>query len=393
MPSPSFADRRRFEQRALVVGAVAGALCVVGVILNKEEFYYAYLIAFVFWLGITLGSLGLLMIQHLSGGAWGFVIRRQLEAVTRLLPLMAVLVLPVLFGIRTLYPWARPELVNADVILQSKRIYLNETFFVARTFIYFAVWIALARFLNRWSLEQDERGEEPAGHRMRALSGGGLLLYIVTMTFASIDWIMSLEPHWFSTIFSVIIIGGQGLSALAVAIIVLAALANEKPLAEVAAPVRFHDLGNLLLAFLMLWAYFSFSQFLIIWSGNLPEEIPWYVHRTQNSWQWISIALVIFHFAVPFLLLLSRTTKRVSRTLVKVAAGILVMRMVELFWIIAPERSPDGFHLHWLDLVAPIAIGGVWISFFVRALGNRALLPRYGDEGAYAVHAHAVADH
>jgi hypothetical protein len=175
--------------------------------------------------------------------------------------------------------------------------------------------------------------------------------------------------------------------------IVLAALAHEKPLADVAAPVRFHDLGNLLLAFLMLWAYFSFSQFLIVWSGNLPEEIPWYVHRIQNSWQWISVALVVFHFAVPFLLLLSRRTKRASGTLVKVAAGILVMRVVELFWIVAPERSPDGFRLHWLDLTALIAIGGFWLAFFVRQLGRRALLPRYGDEGAYAVHAHAVTDH
>lgn len=393
MSSPSFANLRRVERGSLIVGAVAGALCLVGALRNASEFYFAYLLAFAFWLGITLGSLGVLMLQHLSGGAWGFVIRRQLEAVTRLLPLMAVLVLPILLGMRVLYPWARPDVVAADAILQGKHAYLNVPFFVVRTGLYFAVWIALAWFLNRWSLEQDERGEEPAAHRMRALSGGGLVLYVVTMTFASVDWIMSLEPHWFSTIFTVIIIGGQGLSALAVAIIVLAALAHEKPIAEVAAPVRFHDLGNLLLAFLMLWAYFSFSQFLIIWSGNLPEEIPWYVHRIQNSWQWISLALVVFHFAVPFLLLLSRRTKRVSGTLVKVAAGILVMRVVELFWVIAPERSPEGFRLHWLDLAALMAIGGFWVAFFVRQLGSRALLPRYGDEGAYAVHAHAVTDH
>ena len=393
MRLPNFADRRRLQQRALIVGGVAGALCLVGAIVNSTQFYYAYLLAFLFWLGITLGSLALLMIQHLSGGAWGFVIRRQLEAITRLLPLMAVLVLPIFLGMRVLYPWARPEVIATDAILQAKRTYLNVPFFVVRTGIYFAVWIALAWFLNRWSLEQDEQGEEPAGHRMRALSGGGLVLYVVTMTFASVDWIMSLEPHWFSTIFSVIIIGGQGLSALAVAIILLAALANEKPLVDVAAPVRFHDLGNLLLAFVMLWAYFSFSQFLIIWSGNLPEEIPWYVHRTQDSWQWISIALVIFHFAVPFSLLLSRRIKRVSGTLVKVAAGVLVMRVVELFWIIAPERSPAGFHVHWLDLVALIAVGGLWIASLIRQLDTCALLPRHGDEGAYAAHAQAVAEH
>ena len=393
MPSRRSADMHGLQRRAMIVGGVGAVLCLIGARLNPAQFYYAYLLAFVFWLGITLGSLGLLMIQHLSGGAWGFVIRRQLEAATRLLPLMAVLFVPLLLGMRTLYPWARPDVVAADVILQNKRVYLNVPFFVARACIYFAAWLALAWYLNRWSLEQDETGEEPAGRRMRAISAGGLVLYVLTMTLASVDWLMSLEPHWFSTIFGAIVIGGQGLSALAVAIIVLAALANEKPVSDVAAPARFHDLGNLLLAFLLLWAYFSFSQFLIIWAGNLPDEIPWYVHRIQNSWQAISIMLVIFHFAVPFALLLSRRTKRVSRTLVKVAVGILVMRVVELFWIIAPERSPEGFHLHWLDVVAPITIGGFWVSLFVREITSRPLLPRYGDEGAYAVHAQAVTEH
>ena len=384
---------RAWQPRALIVGGVGAVLCLVGAILNPAQFYYAYLLAFMFWLGITLGSLGLLMIQHLSGGAWGFVIRRALEAATRLVPLMAVLFVPLLIGMRTLYPWAYPDKVAADIILQNKRVYLNVPFFVVRTCFYFAVWFALAWYLNRWSLEQDESGEEPAGRRMRAISAGGLVLYVLTMTFASVDWLMSLEPHWFSTIFGAIVIGGQALSALAVAIIVLAALANERPVSDVAVPARFHDLGNLLLAFLLLWAYFSFSQFLIIWAGNLPEEIPWYVHRTQNSWQAISIILVIFHFVVPFALLLSRRTKRMSGTLVKVAAGILVMRLVELFWIIAPERSPDFFQWHWLDVAAPMAIGGFWVSLFVREVLKRPLLPRYGDEGAYAVHAQAVADH
>jgi len=393
MLSRKFADMDRLRHRALIAGALGVAGCLVGAILNPTQFYYSYLLAFVFWLGITLGSLALLMIQHLSGGAWGFVIRRPLEAATRLLPLMAVLVVPLFIGMRALYPWARPDVVAADVVLQSKRLYLNVPFFVLRTFVYFAAWMALAWFLNRWSAEQDERGEEPAGHKMRALSGGGLVLYVLTMTFASVDWLMSLEPHWFSTIFSVIVIGGQGLSGLAAAIVVLAALSHEKPVAEVATPARFHDLGNLLLAFLMLWAYFSFSQFLIIWSGNLPEEIPWYVHRIQNSWQWISLVLVIFHFAVPFALLLSRRTKRVSGTLVKVAIAILVMRIVELYWIIAPERFPEGVHVHWLDVAAPIAIGGFWVSLFVREIKSRPLLPRYGDEGAYELEVHALADH
>jgi len=383
----------RLQARALTVGLIGAGVCLAGAVLNPTQFFYSYLVAFMFWLGVTLGSLGLLMVQHLSGGAWGYVTRRPLEAATRLVPLMAVLFIPILIGLRTLYPWARPEIVAADAALQAKRIYLNIPFFIIRAGLYFLVWASVAWFLRRWSLEQDERGEEPAGRRMRALSAGGLALYVLTMTFASVDWLMSLEPHWFSTIFGVIVIAGQGLSALAVAIVVLAALSRHQPLSEVAPPARFHDLGNLLLVLLMVWAYVSFSQFLVIWTGNLPEEIPWYVHRIGDSWQWIGLTLVIFHFAVPFALLLSRRTKRLRARLVTVASGILVMRVVELLWVIAPERSPDRFQVHWLDLIAPIALGGFWVWLFVRELKSRPLLPRYTSEGAYELRPEAVMDY
>jgi hypothetical protein len=366
----------------VIAGAVGAAVCLVGGVINPRQFFYSYLLAFSLWLGVTLGSLGLLMVQHLSGGAWGFVLRRQLEAAARLAPVMGLLFIPILVGIRTLYPWAQAAVVAADPILQVKRLYLNVPFFVLRAGLYFAAWTAISWVLSYWSLRQDEQGEQPLGRRMQAFSAAGLIVYVLTMTFASVDWLMSLEPHWYSTIFSIVVISGQGLSAIAVAIIVLAALARDKRMAQVAVPARFHDLGNLMLMFLMVWAYVSFSQFLIIWSANLPDEIPWYTHRIGNEWQSIGLGLVVFHFAVPFALLLSRKTKRVRSRLVPVAVSILVMRAVDLFWIVAPERSPAQFSVHWLDIVLPITLGCIWVALYIRQMQGRLLLPTYGDEGA-----------
>lgn len=373
---------KRLRRWAVVGGAVGAAVCLVGGVINPRQFFYSYLLAFTLWLGVTLGSLGLLMVQHLSGGAWGFVLRRQLEAAARLAPVMGLLFIPILVGIRTLYPWAQAAVVAADPILQGKRLYLNVPFFVLRAGFYFAAWTVMGWVLSYWSLMQDERGEQPLGRRMQAFSAGGLIVYVLTMTFASVDWLMSLEPHWYSTIFSIVVISGQGLSAIAVAIIVLAALARDKRMAHVATPARFHDLGNLMLMFLMVWAYVSFSQFLIIWSANLPEEIPWYTHRIGNEWQSIGLGLVVFHFAVPFALLLSRNTKRVRSRLVPVAASILIMRAVDLFWIVGPERSPAQFSVHWLDIVLPVTLGCIWVALYIRRMEGRSLLPTYGDEGA-----------
>lgn len=370
----------RFQRRAAIAGAIGATACLVGGIINPRQFFYSYLLAFTLWMGVTLGSLGLLMVQHLSGGAWGFVVRRPLEAAARLVPFMGFLFVPILIGLRTLYPWAQPDVVAADPILQGKRLYLNIPFFVLRTAFFFAVWTMIAWVLSYWSIMQDERGEQPLGRRMQAVSAVGLILYVLTMTFASVDWLMSLEPHWYSTIFSIVVISGQGLSAIAVAIIVLAAVSGDKQMARVAVPARFHDLGNLMLMFLMVWAYVSFSQFLIIWSANLPEEIPWYTHRIGHEWQRIGLALVVFHFAIPFALLLSRRTKRARSRLVPVAVSILVMRAVDLFWIVGPEGSPTQFSVHWLDAALPMTLGCIWVSLYVRQLQRRPLLPTQGGE-------------
>lgn len=368
-------DLRVARTRAAAIAAAALLVSGIGGLLNPTQFFYSYLIAFMVCLGVSLGCLALMMVHHLSGGAWGIVIRRVLEAASRTLPVVALLFVPIALGMHVLYLWSRPEVVAADPLIQEKMLYLNRPFFLARAIVYFAVWIGTARVLNAWSLAQDETGDPRLARRMQLVSAGGLVLYGLTITFASFDWVMSLEPHWFSTIFGVLFMGGQGLSALAFVIAAMVLLSARPPMAGVVTPTHLHDLAKLLLAFVMLWAYFNFSQFLIIWSGNLVEEIPYYLHRTHGGWRAIGLALIVFHFAVPFLLLLSRTLKRDARALLWLASGLLAMRVVDLFYLIGPEAHPEGFGVHWMDVTLPVGLGAAWVALFLRQLAKRPLIP------------------
>jgi hypothetical protein len=330
---------------------------------------------YLFVLGASLGCLGLGMIHQLSGGAWGVVTRRLIGASSRVLPVLTVLFLPIILGRYYLFEWTHADVVANDEVLQQKALYLNTPFFIIRAAIYFAVWNGLVYFLNQWSLEQDRSPDPRIARRMQKLSGGGLLAYALTVTFASFDWLMSLDPHWFSTIYGVLLLGGQGLTALAMLIVVLVWLSRRAPLDAVVVPAHFHDLGNLMLAFVMLWAYFSFSQYLIIFSANLPEEITWYMHRLGTSWKFIALLLVLFHFAVPFLLLLSRKVKRTPDLILKIALGILAARLIDLYWLIAPHFHEEGLVVHWLDLTLPVALCAGWLGCFVWQLRGRAILP------------------
>lgn len=309
------------------------------------------------------------------GGGWGFSIQRMLESGTRTLPLMIVLLLPLAFGVKELYLWAQPEVMAQDKLLQHKVPYLNISFFAIRTAVYFAIWGIFIFWLNRWSKRQDENGDAALSTKLRHLSGPALVIYVLTLTFASVDWVMSLDPHWFSTIYGVLFVVGNGLLTLAFVIVAAVLLAQHKPLSEVMEAKHFHDLGNLMFAFVLLWAYVSFSQFLIIWSGNLPEEIPWYLHRMHGGWQWLALALLLFHFALPFVFLLSRKAKRRVEVLRKVALWMIAMRFIDLFWLIAPSFHAERLTVHWLDIVAPAGIGGLWLAYFVWQLKDRALLP------------------
>ncbi|HEX5734637.1 MAG TPA: hypothetical protein VF131_17520 [Blastocatellia bacterium] len=378
----------RLGKRALVVGIAGLALSAIWAIFNAQQFFRSYLLAYVFWIGIVLGCFAILMVQHMSGGAWGIVIRRVLEAATRTFLPMAALFIPVAVGVKYIYIWANPEAAAGNEVLagllKHKEPYLNIPFFLGRVVFYFAVWIGVTYFLNKWSLEQDHTRDRRITRKLQVLSGPGLVLYGLTATFASIDWVMSLEPEWFSTLFGILFMGGQGVAAMAFIIAVLVLLKNRKPFSEIIAPRHFHDLGKLLLAFIMLWAYFNFSQFLIIWSGNLPEEIPWYIRRLQGPFKWIGLILVIFHFVLPFLMLLSRNLKRDGRRLAALAIAVIIFRLVDIYWLIAPEFHHGQFHLHLLDILAPIGLGGVWLWLFFQQLKKRPLLP-VGDpelEGA-----------
>jgi hypothetical protein len=374
---PELAPRQR---QLLMAGGVGLAVSLVGLFFNPAQFLQSYLMAYMFVLGIALGCLALGMVHQLSGGAWGVVIRRPIGAAARTLPLLTLLFLPIALGMRHLYVWTDASLVAHDEVLQHKHVYLNVPFFLIRAAIYFAVWNALSYFLNAWSLEQDETGDPRIARRMQRLSAGGLLAYGLTITFASFDWLMSLEPHWFSTIYGVLILGGQGLSALAFLIAVLVWLSRRPPLDDIIAPEHFHDLGNLMLAFVMLWAYFAFSQYLIIWSGNLPEEIAWYLHRLQTGWRFVGLSLVLFHFVAPFCLLLSRVVKRQAQMIVKVALGVLIVRLVDLFWLIAPEFHTAGVWVSWLDVVLPLSLTAIWLGYFVWQLRGRAILPMHDPQ-------------
>jgi hypothetical protein len=364
----------RFRNRSLAAGCVALLICLAGAVFLRGPFLESYLVAYLFWLGLALGCLAIVMMYHLTGGRWGAVIRRILESGMHTLPCMALLFLPLLVGIRQLYPWTMPGAVN-DSTLQHQRAYLNIPFFVVRALFYFAVWNVLAYFLERWSEEQDRTGSPELMRRFQLLSGPGLLAYGITMTFASIDWAMSLDAHWYSTIYGMIFLVAQALSAFAFVIPVLALFVRRKLLVGIVSANHFHDLGNLMLTFVMLWAYFSFSQFLIIWAGDLSDEIPWYLRRTQQGWQWIAIGLAAVHFFLPFLMLLSRRIKRSMTILSWIAIGVLTMTFVDLYWLIAPALSGIGVRFHWSMIVAAAGIGGIWLAIFADGLHRHAPIP------------------
>lgn len=372
--SPNIFDS--LPKAALAVGVVSLALCIVAGLHNPLQFFRSYLFAFVFWIGLPIGCTALLMLHHLVGGTWGFPLRRLLESGSKTFWLMAVLVLPILFRLHLLYPWADAGKVQADPILQYKHPYLNVPFFVVRTAIYFALWLFLAFFLNRWSRQQDA-AEDPGilADRQRKLSAPGLIIVVLTVTFASLDWVMSLQPGWSSTIFGLIFMVTQALAAMSLVTVVVIGLLDRQLFEGLVSPRVLNDYGNLLLTFTMLWAYLSFSQYLIIWAGNLQDEIQWYTIRAQGKWAWVALALVFFHFAVPFVLLLLRFVKRRAQILVWVAAGLVVMSIVDIYWLTVPAFERTGPEYHLTDLLAILGIGGLWLWRFSSQVKGRPLLP------------------
>jgi len=375
---------RNIQTRSLIVGVVFSGIAVVGWFLRPDEFFRGYLLAFMAWLGVTLGSMAILMIRHLTGGGWGMVIRRVLGAAMRSIPLMTILFVPILFGLPRLYPWARsldaiPDPHLRQHLEELTKSYLSTHGVIFRAVIYFAIWNLLSFLLTRWSREQDRPNPRDNSSRFRAVSGPGLILYAFTISFAAIDWVMSIDPSWISTIYGLILLIGELLSGMCFAVVVERILVKYQPMAEWLKADYVHDHGNWMLTFIMVWAYFCFSQLLIIWAGNLPDEITWYFRRFHGGWSAVGIALIFFHFVVPFVILLSRSFKRDIKKLVWLAVWLLLMRWVDLVWIIEPNFSPT-LTLNWAEIIVPVAMGGWWMWFYFRNLTAMPLLPMYDPE-------------
>jgi hypothetical protein len=368
---------QQMQTRSLIVGVIFSAISLIFAFMAPDQFFHAYLIGYMLWLGMSLGCLAWLMIQYMTGGAWGMVIRRPLEAGTKVLPLMAALFVPLIPGMKYLYVWSRPEDVAKSQHLKDiTATYLSTNFWIARAVLYFLIWIGLSLLLNRYSAEQDSAPEKERNPQFKRISAPGLIIFTFAVAFAAIDWVMSIDPQWISTMYPLVFVAGQCLSAMCMMVVVERILSRYKPMSELLHPTEVHDHGKLILAFLMLWAYFGFSQLLIIWAGNLPEEIPFYRIRLFGGWQGVGLFLFIFHFAIPFLILLSRPFKRDPRQLALVASWLIFMRAVDLYWYIEPNFH-QSFHVTLADIVVPIGIGGLWLSFYFRNLRSRPLIAAY----------------
>ncbi len=371
---------------SLALGAIACAGMAIGGYFNPEQFFRAYLAAYLFVLGLSLGSMAVLMIYHTTGGAWGFLIRRFLEAGVRTLPLVALGFVPIACGISYLYPWAMPGAAEKSELIAGQSIYLNEPFFYGRAVGYFTLWLLLGLGLSRWSIRQDRTQNPSIANWLDGISGIGLLIFGVSLHFAAVDWVMTLQPMFHSTIFGPIVVVGQILSAYALAVIALCLLGARSPIVEVIAPKSMNDLGNLLLSFTVVWGYLCWFQYLLGWIANLPYDAVWYVPRLHDGWQWLALTLILFHFALPVLVLLWRAAKRSRVVLGSTAALLLLMQLVFDYYQVIPPFHAYGLREHWMDFVAPIALGGIWLAFYLWRLAPYPVLPEYDFNESSAVH-------
>lgn len=370
-------DFGKFQKPALVLGLIGLAFSVYGFKTNHEQFASSYLLAFIFWLALSGGGLALLMIHHLVSGRWTFVIQRPLEAAARTIPLFAILFVPILLSMHELYHWTDADAVAHSHVLQWKAPYLNEASFQIRAAIYFVIWIGLAYTLSGWSNKLDREECADTVKKIRALSAVGILAFALSMSFASFDWTMSLEPHWFSSIHGVLFMVGQGLTTFAFMAILVAYMGKRSPLKGVITGQQYHDIGNMMFAFTVLWTYMSFSQFIIIWSANLPEETNWYLIRGTPGWLTVSWILFACNFVIPFLIMLIANNKRNPDRLKWIALWVISVRTIDLYWQIGPTFRANAIDLHWLDAATFIGIGGLWLAIFFALLKRRPLLIKH----------------
>ncbi len=364
---------RAIQSRALIVGGFAALACVFGFLGNRQQFFQSYLVGWMFWLAIALGSLAWLMINHLTAGGWGIVMRRSWEAAARTLPFLLLLALPFSFGMADVFSWAGPEAAH-DPLIQKKAAYLNVPFFWLRALVSFGVLSALALVLSRYSAEQDRSGAADTTRRLRLLSGPGLVIYVLCCSLVCWDWLMSLDPHWFSSLYGIYFLCMTALSSLAATVILSWHFAADGPMRAAFRTKFFHDQGKLCLALTMFWAYMTLSQFLVTWSGNVPEFVTWYIDRNTGGWKAFSVLVVVLHFFVPYALLLSAALKRRPALLAAVALYLLAVQWLDFYWQTAPTWH-QRITAHWLDLATIVAVGGLWLGCFLHQLRRRTLLP------------------
>jgi hypothetical protein len=363
-------DRRHFQDGALIVGAAGLFVLLAAVFFDPMHALRAYLYAWLACLGISLGSMSILMMQYLTGGRWGMLIRRLAEAAAMTLPLLAILFIPIALGARSLFPWAQSAAIESSAILRHRQVAFTLPLVLVRCAIYFAIWIFWAWRLRTLSLDYDVDLNPRRLVRLRRYSAAGLVIYFATMSLAAVDWIASREVDWYSSTFGLAVVVGQAVAGVAFLILIIALVRPN------ASHELLHDLGNLLLTVVVLWAYIEFAQFLVIWAGNMQEDITWFYHRTHRGWGWIGMALILLHFAVPFAFLLFQDSKRSIRRLAWIAGGVLVMRVVHLLWMIAPSSMSEIPHsVQWLDLIAPLGVGGIWFAMYLWILNRHAIVP------------------
>ena len=380
----------RVQRNVLFVGLLALLVSLIGLFTDKTHFWQSYLFAFIFWSGLALGCLGIFFLHNVVGGNWGVAVRRLVESGLKTLPLVFLFALPILiFALPTLYAWTDATYRHEHFATGHKEAYLNPIWFSIRTLIYFVIWYFSSRAILNMADEHDRTGNVALFKKIKARSAPALLVFVVTTTLAFIDWIMSLEPDWYSTIYGWMFTVGQVLLTFSFLVAVLVLLSKREPFASFLTRQHYHDLGNLMLAFTMLWAYMSFAQFLIIWAENLPDEIPWYVRRFSGGWGYIAWTISIFHFFVPFFLLLLRFIKKHPSRLRTLAIWIILMRVLDVFWIVEPAFRQRGLEVYWTDLVALIGLGGIWLAFFIRNLKSRPLLASNDPRDTYSLLAKA----
>ncbi|WP_010582170.1 hypothetical protein [Schlesneria paludicola] len=376
-PPPPAKELSRWPSRGLGVAAIGVILCLLAGRLDRESFLSAYLVAFCYWLSVSLGCLALAMIHGMTGGGWGNMVRRIMDAGYETIPLMALLFLPIGAATALIYPWTDMDYVAIHEALVRKSGYLNQTGFWGRAVVYFLIWIVLAAVIAQFSRPAPKIDELTRARRLQRVSGLGFMAYGFSFSLASVDWMMSLEPLWYSTMYPLIQIAGHGAAGFSFLIIVSYWLQQANPRLSVVTMDRLNDYGNLMLASVMFWAYCSFFQFLIVWSGNLPEETVWYLGRLQHGWGALALGLVVFHFVIPFSLLLSKAIKRDHGRLCLIAGLLLLMHYVDLYWTIMPAIGPTArtaslMNVVVFPLLTLLTVGAAWLSVFAWRLSSAA---------------------